>query len=514
MTTSTKDPLATLFCSMYSDTGRATHMLQRCGVGAEHVNPRQAASVFWTEAFALADRLGLLPKLVALALADKSVAAFHWQLRAAWEEREKTEKKCAESDTTVADDWPPARIAEALERCERATPDWIDGSHVEEPRALASRANPHDSLLMLDRDGMAIFARAEDCAFAVAARADLPSALRAIKRLSRPVLTADDITQAERRSVHLSAPEKAAYFLRCMRDMSATISRNAESADGVAAQRYEARAEVQLRDNIMRAAKEWARAASLGCPRDCSPAEKERRMGRAEKELLDAVRASSRGESRGELDESTSYGWARQALRPVQDVVELHRYEQALDKVASAVREAWAHRKLHAPTSATVDRVTERELAATRALLTEAATTLGEDAHLVHSAVDVFERLATEVCALRSDVARMPGLEQANREAHQAIANAKTEAMRLRGDLAARPAIGADTAFGAPARERLSIILPHLRAAVADAAKSIPGGQVLLAVIAKSANGSGRIACDFESETFLSDLETLVRGAQ
>ena len=45
-----------------------------------------------------------------------------------------------------------------------------------------------------------------------------------------------------------------------------------------------------------------------------------------------------------ELDESVSYGWARQALRPVQDAIGLHRYEQALDKVASAVREAWAHR--------------------------------------------------------------------------------------------------------------------------------------------------------------------------
>lgn len=47
---------------------------------------------------------------------------------------------------------------------------------------------------------------------------------------------------------------------------------------------------------ILKAANEWHDAASLGCPRDCSAEEKERRTGRAEQALLDALRAS-RGET-------------------------------------------------------------------------------------------------------------------------------------------------------------------------------------------------------------------------
>ena len=46
-----------------------------------------------------------------------------------------------------------------------------------------------------------------------------------------------------------------------------------------------------------------------------------------------------------ELDESVAYAWAHQALRCLDGSgAELHRQEQALDAVASAVREAWAHR--------------------------------------------------------------------------------------------------------------------------------------------------------------------------
>jgi hypothetical protein len=48
-----------------------------------------------------------------------------------------------------------------------------------------------------------------------------------------------------------------------------------------------------------------------------------------------------------ELDEGVSYAWARQALAPIEKAdsgCEVHRYQSTLDKVASAVREAWAHR--------------------------------------------------------------------------------------------------------------------------------------------------------------------------
>jgi hypothetical protein len=184
MTTLTKDPLATLFCSMYSDTGRATHMLQRCGIGAEHLNPRQAASAFWTEAFTLVDRLGLLPRLVMFALADKSVAAFRGQLQAAWEEREKTEKRCAEP-ATDADTWTPARIAEALARCDRATAGpwrwWTSCSF----RRLSSDPTGKDGDVaygcIQHSDGHPDIAINDaDMTFIAAARTDLPSALRAL----------------------------------------------------------------------------------------------------------------------------------------------------------------------------------------------------------------------------------------------------------------------------------------------------------------------------------------------
>ena len=62
------------------------------------------------------------------------------------------------------------------------------------------------------------------------------------------------------------------------------------------------------------------------------------------------------------------------------------------------------------------------------------------------------------------------------------------------------------------ALQRMTIILPHIQTAARDAAKATPGGRVLLAIIAKAADGSGRITCDFESGEFLADLESLVRA--
>lgn len=47
-----------------------------------------------------------------------------------------------------------------------------------------------------------------------------------------------------------------------------------------------------------------------------------------------------------EMGESESYGWAAQALRPIQqNGADAHRYQQVLDLVATAIREAWAHRR-------------------------------------------------------------------------------------------------------------------------------------------------------------------------
>lgn len=60
----------------------------------------------------------------------------------------------------------------ARERAATKRP-WRDGTHVGEPKAICAAEKPAESLLMLDR-GMAIFERAEDAAFTVHARDDVP----------------------------------------------------------------------------------------------------------------------------------------------------------------------------------------------------------------------------------------------------------------------------------------------------------------------------------------------------
>jgi hypothetical protein len=74
-----------------------------------------------------------------------------------------------------------ADIAEALRLHAAATPGpWITGDHVGEPRALCAAATPDESLLGLDRDGMAIVLGSSlaqgknDAAFIAAARLLLP----------------------------------------------------------------------------------------------------------------------------------------------------------------------------------------------------------------------------------------------------------------------------------------------------------------------------------------------------
>lgn len=82
-------------------------------------------------------------------------------------------------------EWSIERMEAAAELCAGATPrPWKDGTHVGEPKALTTEASPMDSLLMLDKDGMAVFAREEDCAFTVGARTALPDALEAMAELA------------------------------------------------------------------------------------------------------------------------------------------------------------------------------------------------------------------------------------------------------------------------------------------------------------------------------------------
>ncbi len=66
-------------------------------------------------------------------------------------------------------------------------------------------------------------------------------------------------------------------------------------------------------------------------------------------ERVTSEKARGMGASVEPMTEADSYGWARQALAPVEGA-DGHRYQQALDKVSSAVREAWAHRRAGQPT--------------------------------------------------------------------------------------------------------------------------------------------------------------------
>lgn len=46
---------------------------------------------------------------------------------------------------------------------------WMQATHIEEPRAIVACARRNHSLLGIDRDGMAVFDRADDAAFVVRA---------------------------------------------------------------------------------------------------------------------------------------------------------------------------------------------------------------------------------------------------------------------------------------------------------------------------------------------------------
>ena len=66
-----------------------------------------------------------------------------------------------------------------------ATPDWQQGHHVGEPKGLCSAQSPDESLLMLDKDGMAIFWKEADAAAAVTGRNRLPVYIEAAAEMER-----------------------------------------------------------------------------------------------------------------------------------------------------------------------------------------------------------------------------------------------------------------------------------------------------------------------------------------
>jgi len=76
------------------------------------------------------------------------------------------------------------RLAEIEARVSAASAGpWMQAHHIDEPRAIVPRSRPNHSLLAVDRDGMAIFDRAEDAAFTVAAREDIPALVAEVRRL-------------------------------------------------------------------------------------------------------------------------------------------------------------------------------------------------------------------------------------------------------------------------------------------------------------------------------------------
>lgn len=80
---------------------------------------------------------------------------------------------------------------EARERdlaiCRAATQQWRQGRHVGEPKAICSASSPLDSLLSLDKDGMAVFLKEEDAEAAVACVNRLPVYVKNVDRTERRI---------------------------------------------------------------------------------------------------------------------------------------------------------------------------------------------------------------------------------------------------------------------------------------------------------------------------------------
>ena len=77
--------LVTVLAQAYSDPVRGLAPLQRAGIAREHLHTNQAARPFWAHALDLAERLGLLQRVVEIATADPTIAAFHRPISLAYE---------------------------------------------------------------------------------------------------------------------------------------------------------------------------------------------------------------------------------------------------------------------------------------------------------------------------------------------------------------------------------------------------------------------------------------------
>lgn len=71
--------------------------------------------------------------------------------------------------------------------CAAASPQWRQAHHVGEPKGIYAAAKPRDSLLGLDRDGMAIFSRVEDARAAVNAVNGLPHYIDALNEIEERI---------------------------------------------------------------------------------------------------------------------------------------------------------------------------------------------------------------------------------------------------------------------------------------------------------------------------------------
>ena len=77
--------LVTVLAQAYSDPVRGLAPLQRAGSAREHLHTNQAARPFWEQSLDLAERLGLLQRVVDIATTDPTIAAFHRPISLAYE---------------------------------------------------------------------------------------------------------------------------------------------------------------------------------------------------------------------------------------------------------------------------------------------------------------------------------------------------------------------------------------------------------------------------------------------
>ena len=77
--------LVTVLAQAYSDPVRGLAPLQRAGIAREHLHTNQAARPFWEQSLDLAERLGLLQRVVEIATTDPTIAAFHRPISFAYE---------------------------------------------------------------------------------------------------------------------------------------------------------------------------------------------------------------------------------------------------------------------------------------------------------------------------------------------------------------------------------------------------------------------------------------------